>query len=807
MKKKLWKEIAVLFVIFIVAVIFFSYFTNKGNANMMADMDSATYPKVSFVAYGYEVNSIPGYAKEMDVTAIRDTITPVINSAMELNIKNSEYPIEGIDYYVLDLDGQKVLHEDSTKVSEETAKLHISNVDLVKKEKVLKMVVHREDAEDIYYYTRIIDASNANLLPCLDYAEAFHKNAIAKAENTGIGAAIEPNAEGNNTTFQHVTIHSDYDHVSWGALEPVVVEKERWSIKELNNTYACIQAEYTVECKGEENESDEYKVKEFFKIRHSGKVNETYLLDYDRTMEQIFDPMQKVLTESGVVLGIVDENVSYVTNKKGTIVSFVQADELWSYNLKEDCLSLVFSFSSAENKDERNFTSKHDIKILGNDSEGNVTFAVSGYMNRGNHEGEVGIAVYDYNIDHNTVEEKTFIAYDRVTESEIYFDKENNYLYVMAHGTFYRIEGKQGWQDVLAEGLDDDQYVLSSNNNRIAYLQENEEGKQELIVKNLFNENERVITCADGEQMKPIGFIGSDFVYGVTNEGDYGKTITGEYVTPMYRIEIEDSKGNSVLSYNQSGMYILNAKLEDNMITLNRVVKDAGTYTATADDYITNNEEEKESVVNIETYVTELKQTQCRITFEEKLEKLTAKILQAKHERIQRKSGFELKDEDVSDKYYVYAHGEMYGYYDEIAEAVVEAKACRGVVVTASQECVWETANRNLAYTIPDENGLVASLRGNLGRGSSPMEAAKSIPDTEKLNLTGCKVEDMLYFINRNMPIMAMLDAQTAVILYGYNENTVFYINPVTNETDYAAFAAMDQMTAASGHAYIAVNK
>ena len=57
------------------------------------------------------------------------------------------------------------------------------------------------------------------------------------------------------------------------------------------------------------------------------------------------------------------------------------------------------------------------------------------------------------------------------------------------------------------------------------------------------------------------------------------------------------------------------------------------------------------------------------------------------------------------------------------------------------------------------------------------------------------------------MPIMAMLDTQTAVILYGYNENTVFYINPVTNETDYAAFAAMDQMTAASGHAYIAVNK
>lgn len=50
------------------------------------------------------------------------------------------------------------------------------------------------------------------------------------------------------------------------------------------------------------------------------------------------------------------------------------------------------------------------------DSDGNVWFCVSGYMNRGRHEGENGIAVYYYEDASATVEEilfvKTMESYD-----------------------------------------------------------------------------------------------------------------------------------------------------------------------------------------------------------------------------------------------------------------------------------------------------------------------------------------------------------------------------------------------------------
>lgn len=107
-----------------------------------------------------------------------------------------------------------------------------------------------------------------------------------------------------------MTIHSDYTHVTWGNLAPKVDGSERWTIKELNSTYMAVELEYRVNCTGEENEQDEYQVREYFRVRYISGSQKTYLLDYDRTMDQIFDATKKVLNEKGVLLGITDKNRS-----------------------------------------------------------------------------------------------------------------------------------------------------------------------------------------------------------------------------------------------------------------------------------------------------------------------------------------------------------------------------------------------------------------------------------------------------------------------------------------------------------------
>ncbi len=97
-----------------------------------------------------------------------------------------------------------------------------------------------------------------------------------------------------------------------------------------------MQLEYTVRCQGEENEDDLYKVTEFFRVRLRQTAGSTYLLDYDRTMEQIFDPTRQVLSESGILLGIADTDAPYVVKEDGPVVSFIQAGEVWNYNRNTD---------------------------------------------------------------------------------------------------------------------------------------------------------------------------------------------------------------------------------------------------------------------------------------------------------------------------------------------------------------------------------------------------------------------------------------------------------------------------------------
>ena len=813
--KRRLKEAGILVAVYIIAVAIFSHFTNQGNESMTADMGAATFPQISFSYDGYAVNDIPGYSKEMDMTAVRDTITPVTNGRIGLRIEEHDNVIESIDCQVYTLNGKEMLFEETISEPGEDAALTISDEEVLDEERVLELIVNLEDDEQIYYYTRIRDSANTNLISCLDYIRAFHENTLIKAEGAGIGTAIEPNEEGDNSNFNHVTIHSEYDHVTWGDLEPQVEGGERWSIKEMNSVYTSVMLEYTVHCKGEENEMDEYKVQEFYRVRHIGSSNKTYLLDYDREMEQIFNPTQTALSEKGILLGVSDYDVPYMVNEDGTIVAFVQADELWSYNKNTDEMSLVFSFASTENTDDRNRISQHEIKILECDDAGNLVFAVYGYMNRGSHEGEVGVAIYSYDLEKSSVEEKVFISTNKsyahvINElgKLIYYNSTDGLLYVLADGTIYEMNLGIATQNILAEDLEENQYIVSADGAMIAYQTgTTAEKSTEIVVKNLASGKERTITCGEKECIQPLGFIGTDVVYGIAKTSDVGQSVSGEVVIPMYKLEIQNKKGEVVKTYEQSGVYILGAEFEDNMITLSRAKKKGSTYTNIDKDYITNNEEKEESNITLESYTTELKKRQMRLTYSDGISDKEPKILKPKQVFSETPREITFDGLEQKKSFYVYGHGKLQGVYDSAGEAIKCAKEYGGVVVSWEQDYVWESGNRDLQHYISEEDKDVNTILSRLKNGTSPVEIMEDLSGGKSLNLTGCSVEDILYVIDQGSPVIAMLDDENAVILIGYGDTTVSYISVSTGERHAETFAEMDKMTKSSGHTYVGMIK
>lgn len=808
--KKL-RDTAILILIFIAAVIGFSYYTNKGNDNMTADMGSATYPQISFSYNGYVLNTLSGFARAMDITAMRDTITPANARMVEGTIQPYENQIKKAGYTIYTLDGKEKMGEGELSRNGDSFTVELSDAVTAGREHVLEIVLNIGGENDVYFYTRIADGADLGVAESLDYIRGFHEKAMNKVEGAGVGAAIEPNESANNTTFQHVTIHSDYDHVSWGELEPMVEMGERWDITEMNGDSISVRLEYRVRCKGEENESDVYHVEEFFRVRHVTGSQTTYLLDYDRTMEQIFDVTKKMLNENGIVLGIVPPDVPYLVNENGSEVSFVVANELWNYSKDTDEISLVFSFTDVENSDVRNMIPHHEIKLLGTDGAGFTMFAVSGYMSRGSHEGEVGVAIYEYSAKKNSVEEKAFISSNKsygfaINElsSMVYYSMKQNNLYVMLEGTLYEFDLTKNKSNTLVEGLMDEQYVVSEDGHLVAW-QEGEKLNEatKVTVMNLETGKARKAESAGDECVRPLGFVKNDFVYGVAKTADTGRTVSGEVAVPMYKIEIQNGKEEIVKTYQVDGIYVLDTTFDVNMITLNRATKSGETYTSTTADYITNNREKEASNIDLKSYTTELKETQMRLVYNDGISDREPKVLKPKQILTEDTGDINFDDISYGGKFFVYGYGELQGVYDRAGEAIRAAEPYSGCVVDSNQSYVWEQGNRSKQHFIAGKDEVIQNIGERLRQRQAPVDILKELNDGRILDMSGCSVEMLLYLIDRDNPVIGMLDAERAVILVGYIEGSVVYIDADSGERRAAPIGEMDQMTSGSGNTYI----
>ena len=808
--KKL-RDGAILVLVFIVAVIGFSYYTNKGNDNMTADMGAATFPQISFSYNGYVVNTLSGFIRAMDITAMRDTITPVDAGRVEGTIQAYENKIKKADYTVYSLDGKEKLREGELDRNGENFTLQLDGMVAEGAEWVLEIVLNTGGDRNVYFYTRIADASEVSLGESLDYIRSFHDNAMNKVEGAGIGTAIEPQANADNATFQHVTIHSDYNHVSWGELEPMVEKGERWSIKEMNGDSLSVELEYMVRCKGEENETDQYRVEEFFRVRHVAGSQTTYLLDYNRTMEQIFDATKHMLSENGIVLGIVPQDIPYLVSANGNEVSFVVANELWNYSKDTDEISLVFSFTDVENTDVRNMVPHHEIKLLGIDKDGGTMFAVCGYMSRGAHEGEVGVAIYKYSSKKNSVEEKAFISSNKsygfaVNELSrmVYYSMEQSNLYVMLKGTLYEFDLEKGESQTLASGLGNDQYVVSQDGRQVAW-QEGEElnAATRVTVKNLETGKERKVECGGDECIRPLGFVKNDFVYGVAKTADTGRTVSGEVTAPMYKVEIQNGKGKTVKTYQVDGIYVLDTVFDVNMITLNRATKEGETYTSTTADYITNNGEKEVSNIYLKTYTTELKERQVRLVYNDGISDRDPKVLKPKQILTEDTGAINFDDISYAGKYFVYGYGKLQGIYDRAGEAIQEASRYSGCVVDSDQSYIWEQGNRSRQHFIQGKDDVIQNIADRLGQRQAPVEILKELNEGRVLDLSGCTAEMLLYLLDKDVPVIGMLDAQRAVILTGYTEGSIIYIEADSKNRLSVPIEEMDRMTAGSGNTYI----
>lgn len=690
------QKILILLAVFIVALFTFSKLTNHETKDLTTDLAAPTLPVVYFEDNGHPLNELHGYVEEMSVISMRDTITPLPeNGKLSLRIDPYDNKIKEVSFQIRSLNGDRLVQDGNVQVSGDKTAVTgtISVENLLEEQTEYQLILQVTAGEQTsYYYTRIMEVGKSQIDACVDFVEEFHAITMNKERQSELSSYMEPSSAADNTTLQKVTINNSLSQACWGDFVGTEVTTPVVSIKEMNDDYQVILLEYIMSSVGDSGNSEYYNVEEYYRVRVGAE--KIYLLSFERTMEEIFRGEGDQISKDMIDLGIRSENVSYKTNETGNVICFVQQGELWSYNQIENNLTRVFSFRSQEGMDIRENYQEHDIRILRVDEGGSLDFVVYGYMNCGEHEGQVGVSVCHYDGVTNTVEEMLFVpttlSYEIVKEQigKLMYVSDSGVFYLTVSNQVYRIQMDSRKAEVYIDGLKSDMLVNSEDGRYIAW---SEDGTT-MHVTDLEKGESFDIHANENQLLKPLGFLGSDCIYGWGYRTDIFSTQTQTDTLALSQVLIVDTSdsAHSVLkTYETPGIYVTGIRIQDGSIYLSRVMKNGDIYVDTTEDTIMNRDLQEKDQVNIDTVVSDVKQKEVVLKLLEETSGSTPKTLIPKLIENEEPNTLEIKNLNASSAYYVYAKGKVVLATDDMAAAVQSADANKGVVIGNNLLYVW----------------------------------------------------------------------------------------------------------------------
>jgi len=804
-------KITVLLLVAAATVVFMGLFNHQSRVDLTSEMAPATLPVLCLVREDVRINELYGYRQEMDGKAMRDTVTPLKEDLiLPVVIKTYQNQIKGISYEVRSMDMQRLIEDGeindfSQENGEIRVELQFENILEQDMEYVLIIKVASNE-EPVYYYTRIIREKDYYAKESLDFVMNFHTQTFDKEHAGNLATYLEPDGQADNTTLQNVTIHSNLSQVTWGDFAVKCLKNPVPSIKEMGSSFNTIVLRYVVTAAGDNGEVEYYNVEEYYRVRYNSVNSRMYLLNYERTMNQIFRGENGIVDKNRLFLGIASANVEYMANEKGNVIGFAQEGELWLYNSDSHELSQVFSFLDPEGISERENNGQHQIEIMRIDESGSMDFVVYGYMNRGHHEGETGIGVYRFDSVGNTVEEEIFLPSNRSYEmlkadwGQIFYVSDENMFYLLADGQLYRIDLSSRKAESVIAGLRAGAYAVSKDGRYIAWEDKKENRSSTLKIMDLEGEDVRTIKWGKKEYLKPVGFVESDFVYGTAKAGDVTADYAGNSRFPMYKITIVDKKSKVIKEYQKEGYYISNAFVEQDTIFLNRENRTETGWMPAEQDTIKNQQLASSRLIAVDTLVTEKKQTQIVLVFPETETEL-ARNPQVKIPRevvLEEERHVELKTDRQEENYYIYNGGKILFSTNSITDAILKADENMGVVLGRGQKYIWRRGRKSsqpvigsgtidiqgvgensvarcLTYLLKTEE-LSIDVEDLLAQGKTPKEIlAEALVDRKVADLSGCSVSQVLYYVNLGTPVLGMV-GEEAVLIVGYDEhNTILY--------------------------------
>lgn len=834
----------ILFVVFIGSMIFMQRYMKDVTIsfNTTVTMGESTFPLLYVQNGEHIVNEMHGYSSSLDAVIVRESMT-YMDSSKNLTIRLADQgnEIRKIKYEVRLVSANEVVESDATSdiLTDDTGKyvqITLTESYLQGKEYAMKLTAITSEGRKIHYYTRIKFYSDESYFEeKIKFATEFHDATFDK-DAIGKYASYLEYGTTDNSTLAYVDINSSQENLSWGSLKPEIVSDVVPMFTEYTRETASVVFNYYVKANTGGKTEDLYLVNEFIRIRYAN--NRMYLLGYQRTMEEVFNSSLTDIDKNALKVGITNKTeMELHSSSEDRKLCFVQQGALWYYDTVENKAVRVFSFFDSKNMDyERSGYDHYDMNVINMNEDGDIDFMVYGYFNRGDYEGRVGVLLYKFIASENRIEELVYIPME--TTYEMLKEDLNDYGYLSANGVFYFAIDNQIYSyniasrivTTVASDVSDEDIILLENKGYLAW-QDSENAKKckTIHLLNLETEEVKEIHAKEGENVILLGSSEDNIIYGSVKTSNIRTTKQGEQITPFYEVIICDGEGKVLKNYTKKDIYVKSVTVNNNVITLQRIKKssDSATgYVSVQNDSIINNIEQtgegftlvaKESETALTEYYIELPSTVVLSSVPK--QKSTVNTIITTNTTL-------MLEEQLSNmkKYYVFGYGTITGSYSRVADAVMNADKAMGAVMDSDYKIIWERGGKYLSNTISDfekinTTGSIDSIGAciamtlqfngvscNAEKISAMRESIDEILSSQykghTYNLTGCNLDQALYYVSAGVPVIAMKSSTQAVVLTGYDEYYVKYYDPSANMTQTMLLTNADSMFKESGYIF-----
>ncbi|MBR0088004.1 MAG: hypothetical protein IJL98_09735 [Lachnospiraceae bacterium] len=813
--------LALLFIIIISGVLLAAILRKNDSGDQYQRMQEASLPLLSMALSGTCSTELHGYVDEMNLLDMRDVIAPLSeNKSLKVSVDPCKNEISSLSYELRTLNAGTLV--DSGTVSDFTEeegllKTELFFSDLINSGEEYHLVFSLELAGEktVRYYTRVMYARTMHTDQLLEFSETFSQATYDREKAEFIVNYIQPNDTSETEDYYYTTLHSKYAVFTYGNLNVRRGEDISYRITELEPTQLSLTLDYTIEMEID-GEMKKCFVKEFFCTRY--RSEKVYLLDYYRTVEQAFEDDKAMMENGRIFLGIGSGETQILNSDNDIYTVFIQNREIRSYNAKTNSMNRIFSFADEDDLTSRSSFDHHDMQIVKVSDEGDIDYMVYGYMNRGSYEGRVGICFYRYNASLNAAKRLFFMP---VSESEqmlmmdlgtLAYVNAEDVCYLRYGDGIYSIDLKTGESVEVSIRAYPGTYAMNEKGNVVSWQEGSDLNYPErLVILNMDTQTTALVNAEENEFVKILDFIGDDIVYGFGLKEDsiIQANVDTQQLLNRILIASTDEKLTVRQDYEARDFFILGAEVTEKRVTIRRCVKESkDAYTRIDNDYLLLTQPIDTDVYrsslgrkNSETakrqyYIQIGTTTNHDSQYSEAVPSFEAgqsvNVIRLTHMQ--------------TGVYYVYGYGRLLAVESEINKAIDKAFSIMGVVVDDSLNYLWTRGTRDLAKTISiqqyekteEVSSLGASLQvlsaqegiqlrrvaEDLKQGLSPFEILdRALGAGSAVNLYECTLQEVLYFINKGRPVMAVMGDDTACVICGYETDGIRIYFPETRET------------------------